>query len=760
VALKQIEISGFKSFAKKSVLDFKTPITAIVGPNGSGKSNVAEAFSFVLGEQSIKSLRGKRGEDLIYNGSNTGNRANRASVKVVLDNNKKLLDLDFDEVAIERVVYRDGVNNYLINGSQVRLKDVIELLAGANIGSTGHHIISQGEADRILNVNPKERKAVIEDALGLKIYQIKKKDSRKKLQKTEENIKQAESLRREIKPHLKFLEKQAEKIQKTLEMKEALILIYKEYFKRENLHLESRKNRLAGETKEPKERLQRLDMEIEKLEKSIIGNNSSSSGAAELKELEEKITRVRQEKGKFILELGRLEGELKSLHKILGKDGEQSLHDKISFPEVRRLLEYIEKEINSLEKEAELSKIRAVLSLIKSKLKNFISSFSPAESKNFEEQISVIKAGIKGTEKDIRNLIFEEDKLKMACENLRKKMEESRDVGIEAERKIFDLKTRRGDARFRLNELKGLREKLELEEGEYKRELAEAAVLTGRETLNFENFDIKNEEGRPLEEAEILAEEREKQEGRKKEIQKIKIRLEDAGGASGEEIMKEYEEVKERDSFLDRESRDLEESANSLEELIKDLDDKLEEKFTSGLKKINEQFQDFFSLMFGGGLARLEISKGNHLSSFYLGAFSVEKNLEEDSEEESGEEESQISDGVEIQVSLPKKKIKNLMMLSGGERALTSIALLFAMSQVTPPPFIILDETDAALDEANSRKYGDMVESLSKHSQLILITHNRETMSRAGVLYGVTMDGSGVSKLLSVDLEEAEKVAK
>ena len=99
-------------------------------------------------------------------------------------------------------------------------------------------------------------------------------------------------------------------------------------------------------------------------------------------------------------------------------------------------------------------------------------------------------------------------------------------------------------------------------------------------------------------------------------------------------------------------------------------------------------------------------------------------------------------------------------MLSGGERALTSIALIFAMSQVNPPPFIILDETDAALDEANSRRYGDMIEELAKRSQLILITHNRETMSRAGVLYGVTMGGDGVSKLLSIKLDEAVAVAK
>ena len=125
----------------------------------------------------------------------------------------------------------------------------------------------------------------------------------------------------------------------------------------------------------------------------------------------------------------------------------------------------------------------------------------------------------------------------------------------------------------------------------------------------------------------------------------------------------------------------------------------------------------------------------------------------------SGDEE-ESEEGIDIEVNLPKKKIKGLMMLSGGERALTSIALLFAMSQVNPPPFIILDETDAALDEANSKKYGDMIAELSKYSQLILVTHNRETMSRAGIIYGVTMGMDGVSKLLSIQFEEAVQVAK
>jgi chromosome segregation protein len=196
LALKSIELSGFKSFGKKSELVFTSAIASIVGPNGSGKSNVAEGFRFVLGEQSMKSMRSKRGEDLIWGGSPAMPRQNRASVKVVFDNSKRLLDIDFKEVVIERVVYRDGQNEYLMNGTQVRLKDVIRLLAGANIGGSGYQIISQGEADRILNASPKERREMVEDALGLKLYQHKKLESERKLEETGINIEKTKSLRR------------------------------------------------------------------------------------------------------------------------------------------------------------------------------------------------------------------------------------------------------------------------------------------------------------------------------------------------------------------------------------------------------------------------------------------------------------------------------------------------------------------------------------------------------------------------------------
>jgi chromosome segregation protein len=179
--LKSIELSGFKSFAKKTPLEFGTAITAVVGPNGSGKSNVAEAFRFCLGEQSMKSMRGRRGEDLIWNGSANSPRAGRAGVKLVFDNSDRSLDLDFDEVIIERVVHRGGENEYLLNGSAVRLRDIAALLAQANIGASGHHIISQGEADRILSTSSRERREMLEDALGLTAYLYKREEAQNKL---------------------------------------------------------------------------------------------------------------------------------------------------------------------------------------------------------------------------------------------------------------------------------------------------------------------------------------------------------------------------------------------------------------------------------------------------------------------------------------------------------------------------------------------------------------------------------------------------
>ena len=762
LSLKSIEIVGFKSFAKKAQLEFKTPITAIVGPNGSGKSNVAEAFRFVLGEQSIKSMRGKRTEDLIWNGSNMAPRANRASVKLVFDNRqqegqKRLFDLPYDEVTLERTIHRDAMSEYSLNGSSVRLRDIIELLAGAHIGASGHHIISQGEADRILSVNPKERKSMLEEALGLKIYHYKKEESVRKLEKTEENLEKAEALRQEIKPHLAFLKKQVAKLEKARELSQELTVSYKEYFAREHIYITTTKSRLERERTPLEIAIVDIEEKLSQARSVLSELEHADSKTTETVRFEESLAAVRKEKDTIARELGRIEGEISAIKRQHEREEQrisQQHVENVPFPLISEFIEGIEKEL--VAPNADISVLQRSITAVKGLISAFkarLHESNAVDTSLLEElagSLITLQNQKSELEARIQTASEKEQETIKAYHTLQSDIEKDRTSSREAERTVFALSNQLSELRMKLQQISSKEETIRLEDEEFKRELGEAGTLVSVEATRYQE---KEEE---LLKTDLIAggELRHVQEERKRTIERMKIRLEDAGAANSEEIMKEHTEVEARDQFLEREIEDLRQTAGTLKGLIADLEETLSNEFTVGLKKINIQFTEFFGIMFGGGNATLDLVRQEKRKKKDTDIYDVE-NMEELSESnEKGEE------GIEIGVSLPRKKIHGLEMLSGGERALTSIALIFAMSQVNPPPFIILDETDAALDEANSRRYGDMIENLARQTQLILITHNRETMSRAGVLYGVTMGSDAVSQLLSVSLEEAVAVAK
>jgi len=770
--LKSLELSGFKSFAKKAVLNFTSPITGIVGPNGSGKSNTAEAFRFVLGEQSIKSLRGKRGEDMIWNGGGDGpagaSRANRASVKLTFDNStsvggrgeRMFASIDFDEVTIERIVHRDNSNEYLLNGTQVRLKDVIELLAGAHIGSTGHHIISQGEADRILSANIRERREMIEDALGLKIYQWKKLESIRKLEKTEENMKQVESLRREIAPHLRFLKKQVEKVEKAEEMRRELISIYKIYFAHEEHYILTEKSRLHSEIAGPKKELSDLEHALNKAREILTASKNKDVTSDELISLEKKLAETRTETDGVVRELGRIEGEINANRRA--KEKEESRMKQEEFKTV--YLKDVEEVIQTIEAFHSIEDVKQLFKEVIQALKGFVIRHRSNTDSQFIADVEKELVKLNEAKKDLENkrnsLALHEKKIVGEYNALKQKIEQEKDTNRDAEKEVFRIIARQNEVRHIVSSLSAEIQKIEFAETEFKRELGEAGMIVGREATQYEK--LTSDQSSMIKESHIQ-EKRQEQEDRKRQIEKLKIRLEDMGAGGGAEVMKEFKETEERDAFLARELDDLKNASEELKKLITDLDVRIDIEFKQGILKINKEFTNYFSLMFGGGHAELSVvkeAKRRKKSDMEdlgdaLSGGGIDANMQIDSNDE-----QEGPEGLEVNVSLPRKKVKGLMMLSGGERALTSIALLFAISQVNPPPFIILDETDAALDEANSRKYGDMIENLSKNSQLILITHNRETMSRAGILYGVTMGADGASKLLSIQFEEAVKVAK
>ena len=745
--LKELTINGFKSFARKSDFEFSSAITGIVGPNGSGKSNVAESFRFVLGEQSVKSMRGKRGEDLIWGGSEKMARGNRAAVELIFDNSNRTFTLDFDEVKIERIVHRDGQNEYKLNGSSVRLKDIHELLANANIGSTGHHIISQGEADRILSAGSRERREMIEDALGLKVYQLKKQETDRKLSKTNDNIDQVQSLRREAAPHLKYLKKQVERAERSLEVQKELKRAFTEYLRREDTYIAHHFDRLNAKRREPEAELEAFNKKIAEAKEALQDNeDTEAKEALQIVEAEYKSTSsVRQQ---VQHELSQLQGQILYLERRLERAHKSEAPTNRLIPQahLEELIEEIARNAErALSRGGEANLNRALSDLVH-QLRNFLKK-SQGEvidtTENDRIELEKLQQQLVVIEKEVEKVMAAEQQAEQNVVAKRTAKMTDLESKREAERSMFDLMQHRREQEAELSRIDNEISGLQRDRDDFKQELQEAVSLLGRGASEYFSFVVIDEKGEELPQELIVSEEREIQRLRRRTLEKLKIRLEELGVGSTDDLMKEYNDAKERDEFLERELADLETSVQNLKSLTVELQGKLEEQFKVGVDKITTEFDRFFKLMFGGGSATLERV--------------AIKNRQSDEEET---ETIETEEGIELAVSLPNKRVRGLDMLSGGERALTSIALIFAMSQVNPPPFIILDETDAALDEANSRRYGDMIEALAKKSQLILITHNRETMSRAGILYGITMGIDGASKVLSVKFDEAVAVAK
>ena len=209
--LKQLDLHGYKTFASRTEFEFAPSITAIIGPNGSGKSNIADAIRWVLGEQAFSLLRGKKTEDMIFSGSENRPQAGMASVLMTFDNSEGWLPIDFSEVSIGRRAYRDGRNEYQVNGQKVRLKDIAELLASSGLGERTYTIIGQGLVDSALSLRAEDRRALFEEAAGIGLYRQKREDSLRRMETTRRNLERAEDILAELGPRLRSLERQAKR---------------------------------------------------------------------------------------------------------------------------------------------------------------------------------------------------------------------------------------------------------------------------------------------------------------------------------------------------------------------------------------------------------------------------------------------------------------------------------------------------------------------------------------------------------------------
>lgn len=228
--LKSLELQGYKTFASRILFEFPGRITAIVGPNGSGKSNIADAIRWVLGEQSFSLLRARKTEDMIFSGSEHRPRAGMALATIVFDNEDQWLPLEFNEVSITRRAYRDGQNEYLLNGQRVRLKEITELLSRAGLSERTYTIIGQGLIDAALSLRPEERRRFFEEAAGVGLYRIRREEALNRLDATRRNLERVQDILTELEPRVKSLERQAQRAQEYERISADLKLLLREWY--------------------------------------------------------------------------------------------------------------------------------------------------------------------------------------------------------------------------------------------------------------------------------------------------------------------------------------------------------------------------------------------------------------------------------------------------------------------------------------------------------------------------------------------------
>jgi len=781
VYLKKIELLGFKSFANKTVIDFmptnsdknkigsfrsgkkteknrRTGITAIVGPNGSGKSNVADAIRWAMGEQSMKNLRGKKSEDVIFAGSGKKSKLSYAMVSLHFDNSDKKIPLDFSEVIVKRKLFRSGESEYMINGSRVRLIDIIDLLAKAGVGKDSYSVLNQGMSDAILNATPAERRTILEDAAGVKQYQIKKMRALKKLETTYKNLEQAKGLLNEIEPHLRSLKRQAGKAQKGKEIKAELKKTQKKYFAYLWHNFQAEKEKSFQEKENLGTEMMTSQKKVDQLNDFILAESKKMRQNKKPDELKKQRDELYGKLNNLEKDVAVTEGKIEILRERI-----QQQNIVQSIPVDKR---YIQGELAQVYKaQKKLVKIILQIKNIKD-LQQIKENAREVERKIFELRGDIEKGKVDG--KRTAEQIAEEKKMKKTIDEAglwKKKLFEKikfvknkiAKIGQEIEMEIQKDNESRREFFKAEDELREKQQAL----NSLKDKFNEAKISLARVEVREEDLisDAKNSLGIEIQNLKYDGEEIKTYEVERK-IFRMKSQLEQIGGIDTL-VVEEYEETNQRYETLQQESEDLQKAIFSLRKVVKEMDKKIDKVFIEAFEQINKEFSKYFRIIFGGGKAQLKKTKKLKKKKKKKELESLEATINVENEElnnfseiEDDNSENEEEIGVEISACPPGKKIANLSMLSGGERSLTSLALLFAIISFNPPPFAVLDEVEAALDEANSLRFGKILQELSGNTQFVAITHNRETMRQASYLYGATMDNDGITKLLSVKLDE------
>jgi chromosome segregation protein len=907
--LKRLDILGFKSFADRTQIEFADGITALLGPNGCGKSNVVDAVKWVLGEQAAKTLRAEKMEDVIFNGTEGRKPLNVAEVTLTLANEEGLLPLDMSEVEIRRRLFRSGESEYSINGKETRLKEIRELFWDTGVGKAAYSVMEQGKIDQVLSSKPEERRYLFEEAAGITRYKARSAEAERKLEKTEENMRQVEGILGEVRRSYESLKTQSEKTLKYRTLRDEIFQLELDI---QLLKLKQFRYEKDGRNEDLRKKTGQRDtmrLEIDELSRSLEENLDAVNA------LEEKLVEYQKNIYGLTLEKNARENEARLLSEQaarnrlkIGQDeereravdtkiaelaGETAGQDQV-VEDLRKQAADIQANIASFEESVQLAAARIGENdrLMREKEEEIRrlnlerAGFEKSLEAITDDIVAALDAGLKeagysaqerrAAEAELSGLFAElgallsgqplngesqaravelAGKAQTAFERYRtstpvfiddfvapqgiitRKRELDASIRAAAEdaearrTEIAALRRENGELSARIDQYRSTLEELRVNRARMDAQAKaaeEQARLLRRELLGQEALRKQIQEGlehdrRRQEElttriagaeteitrieqkgvelnAELAKLEKDisakngdaagKQESLKKrsaDLAKIQDALEkihrdlvqteteirniqdnfrethsrdlmefeeriftittqpaqlkeSLSGAKGRlrdlgsvNLMapEEFAEAKERFEFLSGQFNDLEKARADLEAMTKEIRNESSELFMNTYNKIKKNFHYMFRRLLGGGRAELRLADPNHV----------------------------LESGIEIFAQPPGKKLENITLLSGGEKSMTAVALLFATYMVKPSPFCLLDEIDAALDESNVGRFVNVLKEFGSTSQFIVITHNKKTVIGARTLLGVTMEEHGISKLISVRLEHEEEAS-
>lgn len=723
--LKRLELQGFKSFAGKTTLDFpERGVVAIVGPNGSGKSNVIDAIRWILGEREAKNLRGGKSDDLIFSGSDSKSRISLASASLHFEGSMGDAGAgEFSDVLVSRKIFRDGSSQYFLNKAEVRLKDLIDFFAGAKLGARGLTIINQGNSDLFVKATPAERREMIEEILGLRQFQLKRHEADLKLASTKNNLEKVRAMVDELLPRLKLLRRQSAKWAEHGKLATELANLENNYFalKIRSLDMEASKITPVLTDLRDKIAIKRDEVSERQLTLSRVQNEKPSIavGDGDRRERDILMRRANIER-----ELGRLEAKLEFM----------SAETKVDLKEAELVsaLRHTREELSRSLSEGDPDNLRTAIAHLIEKIDEIFEGkkIDLSGLKNdIEATREQFKSELGALDGELENIRVEKASVTGALEEFNQRFKGAFEAFEAKKDELADLDRQESRLRFDLERITARRADLFTEISSINRDPKDFEAVMVSDDLSPDFLSVS-------------------------ERRMYRLRNELASiGEIDQATLKEAEEAESRYQFLEVQMSDLEKASVDLRGLIVDLREKIRVEFARSLESINDHFNNYFRLMFGGGKARLVIVKKESPTDVLEGGPTEEDGVVLASAPlESGAHIVDDIAGLDIDLVLPKKGVKGLDVLSGGEKSLVSVAALFALVSVSAPPFLVLDEVDAALDENNTRRFANLIKEFSKQTQFIIVTHNRATMEAADILYGVTMGVDGSSKLLSVKL--------